>query len=142
MGKASDKNAILTNTVCPNCGSRIVFDPHCSADWYLTIHDLVLQKYCPNCGVMIPLVEAPDDFGGDPILSKRNRFISNKQKERVAVKVAGKFNLGMKEAKQVAKGLRNLQSETIFLEEFARKMNQKFSSVNLTREILTSIVSD
>jgi len=141
MVGTNDKNAVRTDLVCPKCGTRIVFDPHCGNDWHITIHDLVLMKFCPKCGVMTPLVDSPGNRG-DPFFSKDNRFISNKQKERIAASVAGKFNLGMKEVKMIAKSLRDLHSEMIFLEEFAYRMNQRFDDMQLTRDTIVSVISE
>ena len=84
---------IVCEDTCNCSGDNVNFlkDPNCSGDYYPTELGMVLQRFCPECGVMKPEVE-----GRDP------NYISNNAKKAVANRIATIHRLGFKETKTIA----------------------------------------
>ena len=74
---------------CSYCGTNLLRDPQCSGDFYPINGATILMSYCPECGLM------------RPILNGVNGFSKNK-KRKMATKVAVKFDLGFSETKEIA----------------------------------------
>ena len=93
---------------CNNCGSFLVKDAECSGDYYPVHGFIILMSFCPDCGHMKPLLQ-----------ERGQEMLSNTKKRKLAVKIAGCYNLGITETKKIALSI-NSDNLYDFLKQFSR----------------------
>ena len=106
------KNHIICEEICFNCNTHFIKDPLCGGDYHpLESGFMVLMKFCPNCGVMLPYVS----------IHRQPDPISNNSKKRIAVRVATAYDRGYRELKNIANDLRDVKNHGAFIRQFARR---------------------
>jgi len=83
----------MTIVICKDkcsCGVFFIKNPHCSGDYYPTHIGIVLQRFCPQCGKMLPIVTERDI-----------NYISNNNKKRVLNHIARTYNKRFKELSKI-----------------------------------------
>ena len=105
-------NNIRCEQICFNCNTRFEKNPSCGGDYYpLESGFVVLMKFCPCCGVMLPYVS----------IHRKPDLISHNMKKRIAVRVATAYNRGYRELKNIVNDhLRDVKNRSVFIQLFAR----------------------
>jgi len=94
---------------CGNCGTQMVKNPHCSGDYYPTQNGIQLMTYCPQCGVMKPIIEYNEEY-----MSKNQR---NKRMQQII----RDYNLIGSKINQIWKSqLRHISNKYEFIDQLAR----------------------
>jgi len=101
-----------------DCGSNFVKDPHCSGDYYPTHIGIVLMRFCPECGIMRPLVSQKDPD-----------YISNSEKYRAGNIIASKFKFRYKEIRQVVHRLKDIKDRKKFAEALSKIIGVPFNEI-------------
>lgn len=110
---------IICEDKCNDCNVNFVKDPECSGDYYpISSYSkgVVLQRYCPECGKMLPLIEkAPE--------------ISTRMKRHIADSCAIRYGRGFKELGSIAKSLKHIKEKSAFIARFATESGLTYAQV-------------
>lgn len=104
---------VICDDKCPECNTNYIKDLCCNGDYYPTASGYVRMRFCPNCGVMKPLIT-----GRDP------NYIGKNKKKVFGVIAATKFHLGYQETEKDALSI-DTNNKQEFIKLFSQNIAQK-----------------
>lgn len=103
---------IICERSCNDCKVRLHRNPHIGGDY--TVAGMLLS-FCPECGYMYPLI----GIGGEV------RTLSSKQKKKIGIILAKKYNLDYRVTNDLAKGIK-VGDADVFVKSLADKVEKEF----------------
>ena len=114
--------------ICQHCQAHFLIDSSCGGDYHEKVG---LQRWCPDCGQMLPIIEVAFEMP----------FISKRKKRTVAIRTANRFNLNFDDCKNIALSEIKTRDYDKFQKEFILNI-KNFFGIKLNLKDVNRIFND